>query len=432
MPETARAHPVRSIRRPEFSPTRHNGRRDEEDAAWFYEGIYTLNREINVTLHTKWIAGEWRRRAVSLYTDTKKAKAMSNELLTPRLLQKELKKGETYWGENPPTEPATTAVVSTYIMILPNQCHNYALFAQACVALNMACQPSQELICEAFRLAFPLLVDLEGEPPESAIEKAIPRGLELYHQGIRRSRALLYNNRAAEYAEEPLERCTNGELQFPIDQNSHNMIHVDADSRIIPLARLPLEGYPGIDWSRLYKPHDPSTAKLNFWHMFEALNPWAKSECQETNDKIWEVAVRSNWATLFKMKGLGALEDGAGSTTDYTADNGEPRKASGSGRSRKGKERALEVEDENDDEGANGGHGEGSLVGKRKAGKSGRCKKRRKRSLAEDENDEKGTNGGHGENPLATKSKGGDDGRAQNGAVEGKSSALSGVPKVDS
>ena len=85
MPETARAHPVRSIRRPEFSPTRHNGRRDEEDAAWFYEGIYTLNREINVTLHTKWIAGEWRRRAVSLYTDTKKAKAMSNELLTPRV-----------------------------------------------------------------------------------------------------------------------------------------------------------------------------------------------------------------------------------------------------------------------------------------------------------------------------------------------------------
>ena len=82
-----------------------------------------------------------------------------------------MEKGETYWAENPAAEPAATAVVSTYIMILPNQCHNYALFAQACVALNLACQPSQELVCEAFCIAFPLLVDLEGESPEPAIGK---------------------------------------------------------------------------------------------------------------------------------------------------------------------------------------------------------------------------------------------------------------------
>ena len=85
MLEKTRAYPVKSIRYPEFSPTDHDGRRNEEDAAWFYEGTYTLNPEINITIHLKGIVGQWRRRAISLYTDATKVKAMNNELLTPRL-----------------------------------------------------------------------------------------------------------------------------------------------------------------------------------------------------------------------------------------------------------------------------------------------------------------------------------------------------------
>lgn len=76
-----------------------------------------------------------------------------------------------YWDENPPIASAATAVISTYIMLLPNQCSNYASFAQACVALNSTCQPSKEMIAEAFRLTFPLLIDLEGESLETALQK---------------------------------------------------------------------------------------------------------------------------------------------------------------------------------------------------------------------------------------------------------------------
>ena len=108
-----------------------------------------------------------------------------------------------------------------------------------------------------------------------------------------------------------------------MSQNFHNMILVDVESRIIPLARLPLKDYPSADFSRRYKVH-PSIPKLNFWHMFQALNPWVKSEPQATKDKIWdetwEVAVKSNWATEFKMKKIEGVDKEAAVTTDDTAD----------------------------------------------------------------------------------------------------------------
>lgn len=97
------------------------------------------------------------------------------------------------------------------------------------------------------------------------------------------------------------------------------MILSDAGRRLIPLARLPLNNYPGIDFSRLYKVQ-PIPAKLNFWYMFEALKPWVVSECQTSKDHIcdetWEIAANSNWADMFKMKEVVARVSGADNTPE--------------------------------------------------------------------------------------------------------------------
>lgn len=65
------------------------------------------------------------------------------------------------------------AAISTYIINLPSQCNVYASLAQACVAINLMCQPGEALIAEAFRVAFPLLVDFGGETLETALQKVL-------------------------------------------------------------------------------------------------------------------------------------------------------------------------------------------------------------------------------------------------------------------
>lgn len=75
------------IKYPTFTPTDSEPRHNEENAAWFYERTFALNPTIDITSHlnVNGVAREWRKKAKGLYTDSRKAKAMSSELLTPRL-----------------------------------------------------------------------------------------------------------------------------------------------------------------------------------------------------------------------------------------------------------------------------------------------------------------------------------------------------------